>query len=70
MTAALNPTGIWDSSVCKAAEERLCGQREQARVSLCTYASGSYIPSNGGEKKGHKPDRRAANAELQREVAI
>lgn len=55
MTAALNPTGIWDSSVCKAAEERLCGQREQARVSLCTYASGSYIPSNGGGKKDTNP---------------
>lgn len=62
MTAALNPTGIWDSSVCKA-EEHLCGHVHGSRGKESNvYASGSYIQSK--EKHRPKSYRRAANAEL------
>lgn len=69
MTAALNPTGIWDSSVRKAAEERLCGHvhgsrgNESRRGSLCARIHLDPTSRQRG-KKGHKSYKRAADAEL------
>lgn len=57
MTAALNPTGIWDSSVRKAAEERSCGHvhgsrgNESRRGSPCARIHLDPTSRQRGEKR-------------------